>query len=165
MTTPHNATAYPEEHLYIDTPAETAAEQEAVYQAQQAAFSGHLPVVQHQYQYLTGQGPLVDPPEITSISPTTQVGGSMLTLVVNGSGFTAASKVSFDGILETPDGATTTTTRLLCWPPFPAAGTVKDVPVFVDNGGGSVSDTVTFQWVAAEEDPEATTTKKKASKK
>jgi hypothetical protein len=164
MSTPHNATAYPPDHLYIDTPAETAAEVEAAYEAAQAEYDPSLPATRAAYLILTEQDLYVDPlptPVISGFNPATAIADAAATPIfisVLGSGFVPESVVNWEGA----DVATTYTDATTLGVTVPSAIAAADVPVYVKNVT-VIGTPVNFSFTVAA-DPEVTTAKKKSKK-
>ena len=81
-------------------------------------------------------------PTLTALSPNTQVvGGPAVTLTLTGTGFTATSTVSFNGVVYTPSSSTATSLTVTI--PATAVAVVGSYPVTVTNSAGT-SNALTF---------------------
>ena len=84
----------------------------------------------------TGSFTVVVPPVLGSLSPNAQVvGGPAVTITISGTGFTASSTVSFNGVTYTPSSSTATS--LVVTIPASALTTVGNYPVTVTNAAGT----------------------------
>jgi hypothetical protein len=68
----HNATAYPEEHLYVKSPAETKAEVEAAIEDVRVNYAVDMMEVERQYRHIAGvpdPNPPIEPPADEPVQP------------------------------------------------------------------------------------------------
>jgi hypothetical protein len=129
---PHDAALYAESVKQRQTPAETADRIDDEVEDARAEYKEGAESSAEQYRYLT-TGVMADQtPVLDSLTPPGVKAGTAgpVVITLHGSGFTATSKVNWDGSVVTPTFVNPTTLTVSITPP----ATVKAVPAFVVNG-------------------------------
>jgi hypothetical protein len=142
MTTPHDATQF--SNPAQSSPAETSAQNAAEVLAAEGSYHRSFESTVSQYRSRAGVVDAPDPVITETIPPSANANeaGGTINITIIGTGFTEESKANWNA--NDIDTVFTDETELVITVPRPEVA--EDFSLYVDNGHGNLSNTITFQF-------------------
>jgi hypothetical protein len=153
---PHDAAVYyPPDHLYVKTPAETAAAVNAAVASQRAKYASNAAAVDTEFRWISGTAPVIS--TFTPATAVANVAMPALQVTLTGTGFKTGDVVVWGGVDKTATLLSATQLQISVTTPAAAVS----VNAYVRSLSGLVSNTKLFSFTATARSAEGASSKKK----